>query len=165
MNFQENHHNTIARLLLEKLEFEDEAEMQQVLLRLLVNLAISYDDDNIRNPLLETVRRVKAVSLRQNSPAIKIRLFNIVLNLQNNLADSKNKDLLRLLLNLQGRPESQIGGDNVSSTPRSPMHRRTLIMDKENLITPIRVVDGNDQEMASDEEDAFKTPRMRSIRN
>jgi len=82
------------------------------------------------------------------------------------LADSKNKDLLKLLLNLQGRPEGQMGGDNVSSTPRSPTFRRTLITDKENMITPIRkAADTDDDEaMDSDDESVFKTPPRRSIR-
>jgi len=48
--------------LLEKLETEDkDSEAQPVFLRLLVNLAISYDDSNVRKSLLEILRRVKTV--------------------------------------------------------------------------------------------------------
>jgi len=149
-------------MLLEKLEFEDDPELQTVLLRLLGNLAISLNEDRVRNSLLTTVRRVKAVSIEDNS-IICVLLNN--LNIKNKLADSKNKDLLRLLINLQGGPALGNSPEKVSSTPRSPGHRRTLIMDKENLITPIRGDMGSDQEMNSDDDDdAFKTPRNRPLR-
>jgi hypothetical protein len=62
MFHQENQHDVIARLLMEKLELEDDSESQVVILRLLVNLAISLNEDHVRNPLLDTLRRVKAVS-------------------------------------------------------------------------------------------------------
>jgi hypothetical protein len=48
---------------LEKLEFEDDSEMQTVMLRLLGNLAVSLHEDRVRKSLLDSLRRVKAVSI------------------------------------------------------------------------------------------------------
>ncbi|XP_059481994.1 condensin complex subunit 3 [Neocloeon triangulifer] len=131
----ENYHDLIARKLLEKLEFEDSVSTQSTYLRLLVNLAISYDVAAVRDSLLQTVRRIR----------------------RSNLVNSKNGDILKLILNLQGQPTGELL-DSVSSTPRSPGIRRTLITNKENLITPIR--NSGDQEMDSDddEDSIFKTP-------
>ncbi|XP_065347653.1 condensin complex subunit 3 [Cloeon dipterum] len=132
----ENLHDKIAMRLLELLEFEDSEVSQGVYLRLLVNLAISYENNALRETLLETARRIK----------------------RNNLANSKNKDLLKFMLNLSGGNKDAKDSENISSTPMTAVERRTLIPDRENMITPIRSKDISDDEDSDNE--SISTPLL-----